>query len=145
MLPHARNDTATCLRRTARVRSLSILLTAMVNVMPINVWAAVRVEGSPNSLSLQVENAPISEVLSALGVKLRNRAPSDFTRIKTGAYSGTLRQVLARLLDGYDYIITDSGDNIQVVVLGASAAFGTAPGPVAPVGSPAFPTAAATK
>jgi hypothetical protein len=107
--------------------------------------AATHVEGSPDGLSLRAENASISEVLNALGVKLRYRPAPDLTRTKTGVYSGTLHEVLARVLDGYDYIITASGDTVQVVVLGASSAVGATPGPLAPVGSPAFPTGPTTK
>jgi hypothetical protein len=46
----------------------------------------------------------------------------------TGVYSGTLRQVLARILDGNDYIVKVSDSGIEVLVLGASGAASAAAG-----------------
>ena len=52
----------------------------------------------------------------------------DVTGTVTGVYMGTLRQVLGRLLDGHDYIVTVSDDGgIELVVLGASNAVAIVP------------------
>src|ERR1700745_3068818 len=100
MLRQGCNDAFTCMRRTICVVSLSILSAIMVNSMPIDAWAETYVEGSPDALSLRVENAPIIEALTSLGVKIRYRPAADLKGTKTGSYAGTLHQVLARILDG---------------------------------------------
>jgi len=67
----------------------------------------------------------------------------------TGHYSGTLRAVLARILDGNDYVVEFSDVGIEVRVLGVSTAIAhVAPGQFsAPVASspaaPSTPVAAA--
>ena len=38
----------------------------------------------------------------------------------TGLYSGTLNQVLARVLDGNDFVVEISGDGVNIVVIGTS-------------------------
>jgi hypothetical protein len=78
----------------------------MVKLIPRSAWAETHVEGSPGSLSLRVENAPIIEVLNALAVKMRSWLASISRTLRPGVYLGTLHQVLGGILDGYEYVIT---------------------------------------
>src|SRR5262249_459927 len=65
--------------------------------------------------------------------KLTYRVPVNLPSDLTIQCSGTLRQILERVLDGNDYILTMSEDSMEVVVLGVSGATaGGIPGPGIP-------------
>ena len=82
--------------------------------------AASEVQGKPTDMRLLVDNASNQEVLQALSTSfgLTYSLPQNVGRNLTGTYSGSLRQVLARILDGTDYILTVSDGAFEVVVLG---------------------------
>lgn len=84
--------------------------------------AASEVQGDLADMQLLVDNASTKEVLHALSTSfgLVYSLPANVGRNTSGAYSGTLRQVLARILDGTDYILKVSDSTVEVVVLGAS-------------------------
>ena len=86
--------------------------------------AASEVQGKPTDMQLLVDNASTQEVLQALSTSfgLTYSLPQNVGRNLTGTYSGSLRQVLSRILDGTDYILTVSDGAFEVVVLGASGA-----------------------
>ena len=81
--------------------------------------AATEIEGSQNDVDLRVRNASIGDVLAALAArfKLTYRAPPNLTGELSGRYSGPLNQVLARILDGVDYVVEASDDGIRLVIL----------------------------
>jgi hypothetical protein len=92
-----------------------------------------RVQGQPDDMFLQAENASIGEVLAALSAefKLTYKLASNPGRTVTGIYSGTLQQVLVRVLDSHDYFIKNLDDSVEIVVLGASSVMARSPpGPV---------------
>jgi hypothetical protein len=80
------------------------------------------VRGSFSDLQLRANDAPIRQVLDALGrsFKVTYYLPSSVNRVVSGSFSGSLPQVLARLLDGHNYIIREMEDAAEVVVLGAA-------------------------
>jgi hypothetical protein len=82
--------------------------------------AKTTVEGKANAVSLTVEDAPIGEVLAALAAKFSvvYESTPGLNRTIGGTYSGSLQQVLARILDGCDYVVSYSGDKIELKVLG---------------------------
>jgi hypothetical protein len=59
--------------------------------------------------------------LNALGdaFPVRHRSSVALTQTASGIYRGTLRQVIAKLLDQYDYLTKISGGTIEIVVFGA--------------------------
>src|SRR5215510_4086202 len=81
--------------------------------------AMAEIEGSEHDVVLRVKNAPIKDVLDALAVrfKLTYRAPLNLTRELSGRYSGSLNQVLVRILDDVDYVVDSSNDSIKLVIL----------------------------
>src|SRR5262249_40843321 len=87
------------------------------------VFAASVVDGQPSEMRVQAENASTRELLEALAAnfKIKYKLPANVNRNMTGAYAGSLRQVLAGILDGHDYVIESSDDQLEVVVLGVSA------------------------
>jgi len=70
----------------------------------------------------RADNARVSEVLGAISAQFKLRYPSnlDFERSVTGTYSGTLRFVLSRILDGYDYVLVFSGEQVDTKVFRTS-------------------------
>ena len=98
------------------------VFTAVIGSMLGPASAASEVEGEPNAVKLRAENASIREVLDSISAKFKvsYRLPPTLTRSMTGEYSGTLNQVLARILDGNDYVVDMSDDTVRIVVLGAS-------------------------
>jgi hypothetical protein len=86
--------------------------------------AATEVQGQSVNIQLRAQDASTREVLDALAAafKLTYKLPPSIGRNVTGLYSGTLHQVLARILDGNDYIVKVSNNGVEVVILGASGA-----------------------
>ncbi len=98
-------------------------LAIATTLAPTPARAASEVLGEPADMRLLVDNASTKEILHALSSSygVTYTLPQDVGRTITGAYSGTLRQVLARVLDGTNYILKVSDDAVEVVVLGGSA------------------------
>jgi len=86
--------------------------------------AGTEIEGHLGNVQIRAENTSTAEVLSALASKFKvtYKLQSHPTRELNIIYSGTLKQVLARILDGTDYILDVSDSGINVVVLGESRA-----------------------
>jgi hypothetical protein len=86
--------------------------------------AEVRLSGTPDRVVLKTYDATIPEILSALrstfslDVKLKGATARRFT----GTYSGSMRQVLSRLLTGNDYVLRSDPDGISIRLFGNSAA-----------------------
>jgi hypothetical protein len=127
-------------------------IAALLGAMWEPALAGTEVRGQHDDLQLRAENASTREVLDALAgpFKLTYQLPADLERSLSGRYSGTLRQVLARILDGNDYIVSVTGNGMKVIVLGASRiattgqAIATAPGaPSAPASGSAVQRPAA--
>ena len=70
------------------------------------------VSGADNNLTIEARDTSLQDVLNALGAKfdLRVRGLSSLNRQVEGRYEGSLRAVVTRLVNGYDYVLkTDSG------------------------------------
>ena len=104
----------------ARILTASIALSFVV---VSSASAATDIQGTADDLRLKAENASIVEILNALssrfGLKFKAGLPSP--RLLSGLYSGTLRQTLARILDGHDYILEFSDRGLELVILRVSA------------------------
>jgi hypothetical protein len=113
------NARLTSLARHAQMLSASIALSILVVG---SASAATDIQGTPDDLQLNVDNATLSEVLDALTsrFKISYRLRAHNPRILTGHYSGTLRETVTRLLDGNDYFLEVSDKGLEVIVLGAS-------------------------
>jgi hypothetical protein len=97
---------------------LLVLFAAMVTASAAR--AEVRVDGASADLMVNARDARIADVLSSLAAKhqVRYRASVDLDEVITGSYSGSLPQVLARVLDGYSYVIKKNGGALEVIVYG---------------------------
>jgi hypothetical protein len=89
--------------------------------------AEVHVSGTPDRIVLQASEATMPEILAALQstFDLQVTLKGGTARQLSGAYSGSLRQVLSRLLRGEDYILRSTSDGMSVILFGSSAADST--------------------
>jgi hypothetical protein len=108
------------LRTIGRCRSLLAAVTAFACGFATSACAEVHVEGDLNGLRVAAKGDTLSDVFSAidslLHVKYRTAVPLD-AQI-SAVYSGSLSQVVSRLLDGYNYVIKKDPDRIEIIVFG---------------------------
>jgi hypothetical protein len=99
----------------------------------------VRLQGSAQSLRLEAHDSTIAAALAAMGraFNLQYHSSIPLGDVITGTYTGSLTQVLTRVLDRYDYAIKHEGSALEVVVFGRSS------GRAVPVSNPAKPAAVA--
>jgi len=100
----------------------AILLLAILLLLPaLPARAEVSVTGRRDDVRLEVDNAAIEDVMDALGANfgLRYRSTAPLGRRITGAHRGVLERVVARVLDGYDFVMKTGPDGIEVTVYGA--------------------------
>ena len=103
-----------------RSRWAAALLLASCGCGVPGARAGVLVEGTPAAVRVTAEQAAISDVLSAVtgnfNAKYRSAVPLDAPA--GPAYAGSLAQVIARLLDGYNYVVKRDGQSTEIVVFG---------------------------
>jgi hypothetical protein len=141
--------------RNVRVRILPavLALSAVMSTVALGeAWAKTKVDGDLEAVSLTVEEAPVSEVLAALSAKFGfvYTPTPGLDRTIGGIYSGTIQQVLERVLDGCDYAVSFSGETIELKVLGPSGSTArpsglSAPQPTVAAASPAANAAPPTQ
>ena len=96
------------------------LLAALACTLATIARAEVHVEGDPTAVRVTTSQDAISDVLSALAaaLKVKYRSSIRLDARANETYSGSLREVVARLLDGYNYVIKKNQDTIEIVVIG---------------------------
>jgi hypothetical protein len=82
--------------------------------------AEVQVEGDLSALRVTTSGDTLSNVLSAFGdpFHVKYRAAVPLNAEINGVYSGSLSQVVSRLLDGYNYVIKKDQDLTEIIVFG---------------------------
>jgi hypothetical protein len=118
---------------THRARSIG-LAAALACGFATSAAAEVRIDGTAAALHVTTGRDSIATVLTAFGAshKLRYRAAVPLDAAANAVYSGSLGQVLARLLDGYNFIVKRDQDGIEVVVLGRRGDVAIPPAPPPP-------------
>jgi hypothetical protein len=110
-----------CQRRSLR-RGIhaALWLGALVAGVSTASRAEINVEGTATAMRVTTSQDRMSDMLSALGAafNVRYRTAVGLDDVVSGTYSGSLRQVLSRLLDDYNYVIRTDQDTIDVVVVG---------------------------
>ena len=129
----------------------AITLGAVLALGPNLAFAETQVRGTPDAVRIEAKNASVDEILIALrnsfGVQFQSSGKLE--KQINGTYSGSLQRVLARLLDGSDYVLKTVDGRVELTMLAARqpAAATAAPSPAASakttVGPPAAPVAAA--
>lgn len=94
--------------RPFAVLATALLMTAQLSVAPTR--AEVIVEGSGDALRVQARDSSVADVLAALNASFGLRYPptANLDRPVSHTFSGSLQQVIARLLEQYDYVLTRS-------------------------------------
>lgn len=102
------------------------------------VRAEVRVQGEARDVRVEARDATVADILAALGERfaLRYRG-STGSQAVTANFEGPLRRVVARALDGYNYVIRERGDGLEVIVLSSTSPNAVVPPPQPP---PTFPS-----
>jgi hypothetical protein len=86
--------------------------------------AEVRVDGGRDEMQVRVENDTVGHVLEALGqnVSLHYRSAAPLNKVIGGSFSGSLEQVLSRVLAGYDFVVRYNMQGVELLVVGKSGA-----------------------
>jgi len=98
-----------------------LLLLAMLLLFPaLRVRAEVSVTGARDDVRLEVDNTAIEDVMEALGANfgLRYRSTAPLARRISGTHRGALERIVARVLDGYDFVVKTGPEGIEVTVYG---------------------------
>ena len=86
--------------------------------------AEVHLSGTQDRLVLQAQGATMPEILGALqsAFDLEVKFKGATERRFTGVYTGSVRQVLSRILAGNDYVLRSASDGISIRLFGRSPA-----------------------
>ena len=100
-----------------RAVALAIILDCC---LAVSASAGIRINGDVEGLEITTEREPISKVLYALSetFHLKHRIALPLDAPANTRYGGTLVQVIARLLDGYNYTVKRERQEIEIVVIG---------------------------
>jgi hypothetical protein len=106
---------------TARRLSCAFGLSAVITCALTTIARAeVHVEGTATAVRVTTGQDNIADVLSALAgpfnVTYRTAIPLDVAARSN--YAGSFAQVIARLLDGYNYVIKREQKSTEIVVFG---------------------------
>jgi hypothetical protein len=106
-----------------QVLATSLLCTFAI---PTLAGAEVHLSGTADKFVLKAKNATMPEILSGIEATFNYKIgfTGSATRQFTGAYSGSLRRVLSRLLENTDYVISPALEGINIVLLGPDGARG---------------------
>jgi hypothetical protein len=82
--------------------------------------ASVRVRGDAAAVRLDARRTTIASVLAALSAAfdISYRSPIALDEEINGTYAGSLRRVISRVLDGYNYVIEQNDAKLDVIILG---------------------------
>ena len=99
----------------------ALALSFFALLIPTMGHAKVEIEGVESNLRVRASGEAISEILAALSavVSVRYRTPVSLDSKISGTYSGSVEQVIARLLRDYNFVIDHKGEVIEVSVYGA--------------------------
>ena len=107
-------------RLPPRARMTGVLMLATL-ITAQSVHAEVRVEGNARTIRIEANQAPVAEVLTALGntsiVHVRTIEPMDGTI--DGVFTGPLEQVLSKLLAEYNYVLRKGRNSVELLIIGA--------------------------
>jgi hypothetical protein len=87
---------------------------------PLSARAAVTIDGNATAISLEAQNSSMHEILELLTRKfgLHYRSSANLNNTITGTYRGSLRAVVARLLDGQNFVMRSGPSGLELTVFG---------------------------
>jgi len=91
--------------------------------------AEVLVDGDRDEMRVRVQNDNVGHVLEALSqnVSLHYRSARPLNKVIGGRFSGSLEQVLSRVLAGYDFVVRYNLQGVEIFVVRESGAAGAPP------------------
>src|SRR5262249_48763295 len=94
------------------------LAIAIATASPVH--ADVRVTGDVTAVRVEATRSNVAQVLSALESVFRLRVNTSVTldRSVGGSFTGSLTEVVSRLLEGHNYFIRRQAGEIEVTVVG---------------------------
>jgi hypothetical protein len=99
-------------------RAVAPVIAQQVLAQGVAGTEAVRIKGDAKALELDVHQATLAQVLTALGpLNIHYRSPVALNDPIDGTYTGPLNRVLARLLAGYNYAVKQGDPNIEVIIV----------------------------
>jgi hypothetical protein len=133
VLPDARKKE---LKHTEQLHFLSsfwriaeMSLAALLVVAPLGSAqsADVRVQGSADAVRVEARDATATEILAALASRFALRYRGSADGRFNGTFKGPLREVVKRVLDGYNYVINTRDNGLDVVVMGPASGVAVPP------------------
>jgi hypothetical protein len=115
----------TCIQalRRHRLFALAAVTTALLFAQAASeACADVSVSGSMDSAQVEARHSSVEEVLNALSkvFPIRYRASIEVSHAVSGTFKGPALKIIARLLEGYDYVVrqTAAGEfEVRVIKL----------------------------
>lgn len=106
-----------------------VLIVALGTIVASAADAETQVTEQADIIRLEARDAPVTEVLTALGAtyELRSHSTTDLGQPLTGTYAGSVREVISRVLAGYDYVVIRSDGGLAVLIYGMSKPTPSAP------------------
>src|SRR5262249_10931586 len=100
------------------------LFAFSVLAIATSVNAEVTVEGNATAARIIAKQAPVTDFLKSLRRTLTVRYDNlvSLDGVVNGTYSGSLEQVLPRMLMGFNYVIIRRDDAFELIVVGRPAA-----------------------
>jgi hypothetical protein len=97
--------------------------------------AEVHIEGGPEAVRVTASHEAVANILAAFAARfnIKYHSAISLDAAADGVYSGSLRQVISRLLDGCNYVIKSDKDTFEILVLdknGATAIAAPQPRPI---------------
>jgi hypothetical protein len=115
------------LSRRLKTSVIAPLSAVFLQALSLSAHADVQVSGEGNAIRLEASDASLEEVLAALSTHcdLQFRYPEKLGRSVSGTFTGSLAQLLTRLLQGYNFVAETSASGTRVVVYDLNAAHET--------------------
>ncbi len=107
----------------------ALLLGAALAIAPTPVLAEMQVRGSPEAVRIEARDTPVEEILAALSraFGMHYELSAKLDKRLSGTYVGSLRRVVTRVLDGYNFVLKTDNGSIAVTVLGTPSAAAAVP------------------
>jgi hypothetical protein len=108
---------------------LGALLVAALAIAPTSVRAELQVRGNAQAVRIEARDTPVEEILAALdrALGMHYQLLVNLDKRVSGTYVGPLPRVLARILDGYNFILKTDNGSIAVTIVGTPDAAAAAP------------------
>jgi hypothetical protein len=97
----------------------AMALAVVLAICPTSAFPETQVRGSAEAVRIEVKNASIEEILTALhnSFGLQYQSTGKLEKQVTGSYAGPLQRVLVRLLEGNNFFLKSVDGRIEVTVL----------------------------